>query len=262
MCPAEDRDLRIDGAAKGKHRDLFRYGPMLVVRRGSNGSADIRLGNRKKPSGFGRNPRDRPGPKGLGRNLSRTGPSPHRRGIWIGRSGSRQQCRLSFFCARRGAHRLRSPCLSKGCPSRFKKRAGLRQPRIRSGAERLWDQRASPQSGAHWPRSQSRSAPSSCAPAGSGSPVPNPFNPTRSLGAKSRSVVPRQGVSTPLDTNGRVAVESLRAPRTGRGASRGRRRRAAVRSPSALADDNRRPRHAPPASASRPRSTRARSARR
>ena len=68
---------------RGIRWSLLRRKPSPDMRRDSNVSMDIRLGNRKKSSDFGRNPRDRPGPKGLGRNLSRDNPSPHRRGIWI-----------------------------------------------------------------------------------------------------------------------------------------------------------------------------------
>lgn len=65
---------------RGIRRSLLRRKPSPDMRRDSNVSMDKRLGNRKRSSDFGRNPRDRPGPKGLGRNLPRDElkPSPAR----------------------------------------------------------------------------------------------------------------------------------------------------------------------------------------
>jgi len=65
---------------RGTRWSLLQREPSPNMRRGSNASMDRRLGNRKKSSDFGRNPRDRPGPKGLGRNLPRDElkPSPAR----------------------------------------------------------------------------------------------------------------------------------------------------------------------------------------
>jgi hypothetical protein len=76
-CPAEDRGLRADGSAKGKHRSLLRCGPLAGCaerQRCLDGQA-VREPEESLRA-FGRNPRDRPGPKGLGRNLFRDEPKP------------------------------------------------------------------------------------------------------------------------------------------------------------------------------------------
>ena len=99
-----NRSLRAHGTAKGKHPELASMRTLPVIAESSNVSMHDRPGNRKTSSDVGRNPRDRPGPKGLGRNLLPEWPKPSPARDLNGRSGGRRKRRPSLLLDSAGEH--------------------------------------------------------------------------------------------------------------------------------------------------------------
>lgn len=102
-CPAENRGLRANGAAKGKLRNLFRCGPRRLCGEAAMSRRTSGQGTGRRPSGFRKEPKgptgaERPRPEPLpGRAQALTGA-----GFGSGRSGARQQCRAPLLLGLRG----------------------------------------------------------------------------------------------------------------------------------------------------------------